>query len=80
MRADVKQTLLRALLRMDGKPLSEESLAMVVSKAHNVGLILMRSILGELESDGLVGRLHDETLDMTTYSLTASGRHKAVQL
>jgi hypothetical protein len=79
-RTTLKMFLLQALLRMDGKPMSEQSLTLVASQALEAPATMTLSVLRELEGAGLVSIDADDALGTKTYTLTVAGRHKAQQL
>jgi hypothetical protein len=82
MRGQLKQFILRALNRMEGRPMKDKSLLEAAHGAFEppptVGDI--NAAKRELELDGFIHGATDDFDKSITWTLTPKGQHKANQL
>lgn len=83
MKARLKIYALQGLLACDGVPMPGSALLAHLQNAHRphrASQIECEHALAELETEGWVAVIHDELTGEATFTLTAKGQHKAMQL
>lgn len=81
-RAQLKIFMLRALARMDGLPMPQDSLLESARQAVSPrpALAEAEAACRELELDSYVSGARDDVTSVMSWTLTEKGRHKAQQL
>jgi hypothetical protein len=81
-KSQIKIFILRALLRMDGLPMVEETLSSAVKLALSPAPVKSEidTARRELEAEGFISGNRDELLETVTWTLTDKGAHRARQL